>query len=350
MRHGESEGNADSSLYATTPDSQIELTERGFAQGLVAGLQIRQLVGDESVRFFVSPYMRARQTLLAILRAFDGETVQVSSEPRLREQDFGNFQSVGGMDEVFRERQKFGRFYYRFPNGEAGTDVFDRMASFITYLFRAMGEEGVSDNSVSVQYGGGADGGAPAQNFVVVTHGLLMRIFCMCYLRWSVQEFEQVWNPSNCEIWVLQKVEGRSIYELAGRWRASPYRGKFVQIKFGKDKKEPLFEHMKRPLTSRLVTPGAPDALDNDELGFLRDLPGPRKSRPRSGLKTASNFVTLAGDTVLDYWTRDSKKAALRDSLKVDNSKPDEYLQWSANSDANSDEPSGADKAVDTFS
>ena len=67
----------------------------------MAGLQIRQLVGDETVRFFVSPYLRARQTVLAILRAFDGETVQVSTEPRLREQDFGNFQTPTEMDEVF---------------------------------------------------------------------------------------------------------------------------------------------------------------------------------------------------------------------------------------------------------
>ena len=27
------------------------------------------------------------------------------------------------METVFQERQSFGRFYYRFPNGEAGTDV-----------------------------------------------------------------------------------------------------------------------------------------------------------------------------------------------------------------------------------
>ena len=45
--------------------------------GVVAGLQIRNLVGNESVRFFVSPYMRARQTLLAILQAFDGRDVRV---------------------------------------------------------------------------------------------------------------------------------------------------------------------------------------------------------------------------------------------------------------------------------
>ena len=189
VRHGESEGNADRTAYAKTPDSQIALTERGFAQGAVAGLQIRQLVGDETVRFFVSPYLRARQTLLAILRAFDGTPVYVSSEPRLREQDFGNFQSPDEMDTVFAERQKFGRFYYRFPNGEAGTDVFDRMASFITYLFRTMGEKGYFEapapNAAS----------APAQNYVLVTHGLLMRIFCMCYLRWTVPEFEQVRAP-----------------------------------------------------------------------------------------------------------------------------------------------------------
>ena len=70
-----------------------------------------------------------------------------------------------------------------------------------------------------------------------------------------------MWNPSNCEIWVLEKCEDKAVYELAGRWRASPYRGKFVEIKFGKDKNSPLFKHMKRPLVSRLVTPGAPDAL-----------------------------------------------------------------------------------------
>ena len=65
-----------------------------------------------------------------------------------------------------------------------------------------------------------------------ITHGLLMRIFCMCYLRWTVTEFEQVWNPSNCEIWVLQKLPGKVTYELAGRWRASPYGGGFSPVTF----------------------------------------------------------------------------------------------------------------------
>ena len=46
VRHGQSQGNVDDKVYATVPDSQIALTERGFAQAVVAGLQIRSLVGD----------------------------------------------------------------------------------------------------------------------------------------------------------------------------------------------------------------------------------------------------------------------------------------------------------------
>ena len=87
VRHGESVGNADKNAYASTPDSQISLTARGFAQGAACGLQIRQLLGNETTRFFHSPYLRARQTLLAILQAgFEGREVEIVSEPRLREQ------------------------------------------------------------------------------------------------------------------------------------------------------------------------------------------------------------------------------------------------------------------------
>ena len=46
------------------------------------------------------------------------------------------------MDAVFAERQRFGRFFYRFPDGEAGTDVFDRVATFLSYLWLTFGARG----------------------------------------------------------------------------------------------------------------------------------------------------------------------------------------------------------------
>ena len=38
-------------------------------------------------------------------------------EPQLTEQQFGNLQSVEDMERYKKERSKFGRFYYRFPDG-----------------------------------------------------------------------------------------------------------------------------------------------------------------------------------------------------------------------------------------
>ena len=86
VRHGESQGNVNRSLYTTTPDSQVQLTARGFEQGLASGEQLRGIVGDESVSFLYSPYMRTRQTLLGILHAWRGRRVDFYAEPRLREQ------------------------------------------------------------------------------------------------------------------------------------------------------------------------------------------------------------------------------------------------------------------------
>ena len=86
VRHGESQGNVNRSMYTTTPDSQVQLTARGFEQGLAAGEQLRGIVGDESVSFLYSPYMRTRQTLLGILHAWRGRRVDFYAEPRLREQ------------------------------------------------------------------------------------------------------------------------------------------------------------------------------------------------------------------------------------------------------------------------
>lgn len=39
-------------------------------------------------------------------------------EPRLREQDWGNLQNAAQIVECRKERQKFGAFYYRFPQGK----------------------------------------------------------------------------------------------------------------------------------------------------------------------------------------------------------------------------------------
>lgn len=140
MRHGESAGNIDQGAYATTPDHKIPLTEEGRAQAREAGRKMRALISTHSgvgacaenwrVYFYVSPYARTRTTLREVGKGFSRRRViGVREECRIREQDFGNFQVEERMRVVKETRERFGRFFYRFPEGESASDVYDRVSS-----------------------------------------------------------------------------------------------------------------------------------------------------------------------------------------------------------------------------
>ena len=284
VRHGESEGNIDKTLYAREPDSLIGLTATGFEQGVACGRRLRSLLGRRGTcHFYYSPYMRTRQTLRGILRAFRGRDVLISCEPRLRECDFGNFQDAPSMEAIFAERQRFGRFYFRFPNGEAVTDVFDRVHAFWQDKFMQQAMQPLV-----------ASGGRRrpwADDVVLVTHGLLMRTFCMSYFGWTPSEFEQVWNPSNGEMWLLERSRDGE-YELAGRLDfeedgaaatdadatadgADAGALRLAPIRFGVNQSEALPEHMKRPAACRWMAPVAPGITGSPLFANLH-VPGPR--------------------------------------------------------------------------
>lgn len=201
MRHGESKGNVNETLYSIIADHSMELTQRGYAQARCAGSFLRALTGDGPMHCFHSPYRRAAQTLDEMVKAFDPSMLAIREDPLLREQEFGNFQDVELIRRSKAERRRFGRFWYRFPNGESGADVHNRAADFLSTLFRQMD---LSDKR--------------APHYMILAHGLFIRLFCMRYLGWTVGQFEQVWNPANCEIWQLDRqADGR--YYLAAAYQ-----------------------------------------------------------------------------------------------------------------------------------
>jgi hypothetical protein len=118
IRHGESLGNIDERAYATTADWRIPLTELGREQARNAGRLIAMHLGRDAyddvdlndivhgevndddgrrendsktaaatrgkIFFYVSPYLRTRQTLREILREIDPECiVGMREEPRM---------------------------------------------------------------------------------------------------------------------------------------------------------------------------------------------------------------------------------------------------------------------------
>ncbi|GAB5364619.1 hypothetical protein AAMO2058_000985300 [Amorphochlora amoebiformis] len=198
IRHGESVGNVNKNLYATVPDNRMELSKEGKSQAVRCAQKLKEIVGDESVIYYVSPYLRTRMTQQILAEWVGGTNPPCIVEPRIREQDFGNFQNPRRMKQSMKERADFGRFYYRFTNGESGADVYDRMSSFFNTLFRHV------DTANRARY----------DNYIIVSHGLTMRLFVMRYLKWSVHQFEQVHNPENCEIWVMSRRPGSGRYEL----------------------------------------------------------------------------------------------------------------------------------------
>ncbi|KAL8155379.1 phosphoglycerate mutase-like protein AT74 [Apium graveolens] len=241
VRHGESQGNLDGTAYATTPDYKIKLTQHGLDQCKLAGEKIHDLLSDNGkknnwkVFFYVSPYERTRSTLREIGRSFKRkEMIGVREEVRIREQDFGNFQVAERMKVIKETRERFGRFFYRFPEGESAADVFDRVSSFLESLWRDIDMHRLRNDP------------ADDLNFVIVSHGLASRVFLMKWFKWTVEQFEYLNNPGNAEVRVMQLGPGGE-YSLAihhteeemlewglspdmisdQKWRAQAHRGEW---------------------------------------------------------------------------------------------------------------------------
>lgn len=205
VRHAQSEGNVDNFQYTYVPDPKVPLTARGWEQAIEAGETIRQMVDEggqsHKVFFYTSPYLRSKQTYEGLIQAFEPEQLLgVQEEVQLREQDFGNFQDAEGKKREKAERLRFGRFFYRFPNGESGADVYDRMTIFEDHLVRDINAGRFGRNST----------------LVLVTHGLAARIFLMRWFHWTVDQFMNVFNPPNAEPIVMERVTSDIESRLGG--------------------------------------------------------------------------------------------------------------------------------------
>ncbi|PWY87869.1 phosphoglycerate mutase-like protein [Aspergillus sclerotioniger CBS 115572] len=213
IRHAQSEGNKNREIHQTIPDHRVNLTPEGHRQAQEAGSQLRALLRpDDTIHFFTSPYRRTRETTEGILQSltsdspapspFPRHTIKVYEEPRLREQDFGNFQPCSAeMERMWLERADYGHFFYRIPNGESAADAYDRVSGFNESLWRLFGENDF------------------ASVCVLVTHGLMTRVFLMKWYHWSVEYFEDLRNINHCEFVIMKLNPDNGKYVLQNQLR-----------------------------------------------------------------------------------------------------------------------------------
>lgn len=102
---------------------------------------------------------------------------------------------------MWQERADYGHFFYRIPNGESAADAYDRVSGFNESLWRSFGESDF------------------ASVCVLVTHGLMTRVFLMKWYHFSVEYFEDLRNMNHCEFVVMKLNEDNGKYILQNQLR-----------------------------------------------------------------------------------------------------------------------------------
>ncbi|XP_022892948.1 phosphoglycerate mutase-like protein AT74 isoform X2 [Olea europaea var. sylvestris] len=159
VRHGQSEGNVDECVYTRVADPKIRLTQLGILEAEECGRKIREMIEKDGAEDWK-----------------DQEQMKIQKAARKR----------------------YGRFFYRFPNGESAADVYDRITGFRETLR--------SDIDIGRFQPPGQQ--SPNMNIVIVSHGLTLRVFLMRWYKWTVEQFEGLHNMGNGEIIVMEKGYG----------------------------------------------------------------------------------------------------------------------------------------------
>ena len=184
IRHGQSEGNVNKSVYNVKPDYSVNLTDVGREQAYRAGVHLKEIIGEETICAYVSPYYRTKQTFEEIKKSINFDFYR--EDPRLREHEWASKLIDRSKLELERECKEYGVFYYRFEHGESCADVYDRLSTFLESLHRDFIKEDFSEN------------------VLIVGHGMSNRVFLMRWFHWTVDEFELLKNPKNCEMIMLE--------------------------------------------------------------------------------------------------------------------------------------------------
>jgi 2,3-bisphosphoglycerate-dependent phosphoglycerate mutase len=197
VRHALSTANLDPRVYLQISDHRVPLVDPlGDPAALHAGETIRALgLVPEDVCVWSSPYLRCVQTLdLVTQRVFGAEAPRVLRRESflLREQEFGDWDGLSEEEIARRDPARFekrrrladeyGRFYFRYPNGESRADVVQRVTLFLGKVQRSS-----------------------HRTHVVFLHGVTLRAFRMAWMNHPVDWFEREPNPQNACLHAIER-------------------------------------------------------------------------------------------------------------------------------------------------
>lgn len=258
IRHGQSQSNKDQSILLTVPNHKIGLTDLGIKQSYQTASNLLNILNSVSppskptqITFHSSPYQSTRQTLRCILQTIDTYNnnnplqtkninnchlleifnpckkrknafwkrerttpsnntnnnntnddqfiYEIKEDPRLREQDIGNFIDINQINDILTIRQNYGQFFYRFPQGENASDVYDRVSNFQESFFRSFhgknGDRGDNKDNNDIR--------------IIISHEIFIKVFLMKWFHWTFEEFDNLNDILNGQI-ILMELDQKS--------------------------------------------------------------------------------------------------------------------------------------------
>jgi len=205
LRHGLSGANTGEEDLKDVPDHKIKLVPKGIKQARKAGRKLgADFIRDAIV--YVSPYRRTRQTTMealvgaGLIESSDQESpIRLYEDPRLRELEFG-YDGQEGIDAQRAMRDKIGYFWYRFEQGESPVQAYDRLSGFLDSFMRQMKRK-------------------KKKKALIVFHGLAIRLFVMRFFHLTVEEFDLMRTPDNCDVITIgprKKIKNPQF--VCGKW------------------------------------------------------------------------------------------------------------------------------------
>lgn len=196
VRHGESQQQTGQVNATIMGDYHVQLSSSGWYQSKQAGQKIGpEFIHDSLV--YCSPYIRAKQTLAGII---EGSGVlswkdpdpnkypdphsgpfKIYEDPELREIEFGYNKTIEEIEEERKLRSTHGWMFYRYKGGESPADGISRMSLFIDSMMRQTRRKLRS-------------------KILIISHGMTIRCFVTRFMHLTVEQFDLLRNPDNCDI------------------------------------------------------------------------------------------------------------------------------------------------------
>jgi len=220
VRHGQSQTNSGDIPHGSTGDHKIELTDLGISQAKSAGKSLKESgFNFDHCLLYSSPYARALQTMDYLLLGANEDKVghSIYQDPRIREVDHG-YSDVAAQEAM---RKEHGWFYYRFEGGESPSDCYDRCCTFTESLTRQISRKAKHRLTLGTKRKETVKYPYP----LIVMHGLTMRCFVTRFMHLTVDQFETLANPRNCDIVTIgHKDLVESPQFICGKWAVTGLR------------------------------------------------------------------------------------------------------------------------------